>query len=278
MTTVDERLPDAAAVRALAAALEARDGAPPLSDQALGRLADGAVTHLVAEDGGRLVGYAQRDGDGAEVAGEPEALDMLLTAVEAAGGPLQVWTHGQRAPLAPVLDAHGYERTRTLHQLLRPDLSGLADPTLAPGIVLRPFTVGRDEDAWLAVNAAAFAAHPEQGRWTRADLAAREAEGWFDPAGFLVADRAGEMLGFHWTKVHPDGAGEVYVLGVSPAAQGLGLGGALLVRGLEHLRRHGCPEVLLYVDGDNTAAMNLYERDGFTRFDRDVQWRSVRST
>ena len=69
------------------------------------------------------------------------------------------------------------------------------------------------------------------------------AEPWFDPAGFLLADRAGELLGYHWTKIHPDGLGEVYVLGIAPAAQGLGLGNALLVRGLRHLAGHGCPAV-----------------------------------
>jgi len=66
----------------------------------------------------------------------------------------------------------------------------------------------------------------------------------------------------------------VYVLGVSPQAQGLGLGRALLIRGLRHLHGRGCPYVLLYVDGDNPAAARLYERDGFTRHDLDVQWRS----
>src|SRR5205814_7416943 len=121
----------------------------------------------------------------------------------------------------------------------------------------RSFRPGRDEDAWIEVNAAAFANHPEQSRVVRADLEARMAEPWFDPAGFLLAERAGELLGFHWTKVHGDGLGEVYVLGIAPAAQGLGLGPALLVRGLRYLADRGCPTVLLYVDGDNDAAMQL---------------------
>jgi mycothiol synthase len=98
------------------------------------------------------------------------------------------------------------------------------------------------------------------------------AEPWFDPSGFLLADRAGELLGFHWTKVHGDGLGEVYVLGVAPSAQGLGLGDSLLVRGLRHLADRGCPAVLLYVDGDNPAALRLYGKVGFRSFDLDVQW------
>ena len=64
------------------------------------------------------------------------------------------------------------------------------------------------------------------------ELAERRSEPWFDPAGLFLAfgdaasDQAGRLLGFHWTKVHPDqpGLGEVYVVGVDPSAQGRGLG------------------------------------------------------
>ena len=169
-------------------------------------------------------------------------------------------------------------RTRELHQLRRPldDAHPLPpDPPLAPGVTIRTFRPGGDDDAaWLSVNAAAFAHHPEQGRWDLRDLHARIAEPWFDATGFLLAERAGELLGFHWTKIHPDESGEVYVLGVAPAGQGLGLGSALLLRGLHHLAGRGCPQVLLYVDGDNPGAQRLYERIGFTPYDLDIQWRA----
>jgi mycothiol synthase len=258
----------------LAAVIEEADGEPPLSDQALADLQSDAVTHLVArDDTGAVVGYAQRDGESAEVAAEPAALRDLLDAVSSSG--VLVWAHGRGSRLTAVLAEGGFEKVRELHQLRRP-LTDLPDePPLADGVSVRTFEPGRDDEDWLAANAAAFATHPEQGRWTHVDLQARIDEAWFDPAGFLLAFRDGELLGYHWTKVHPDGAGEVYVLGVTPRAQGLGLGSALLVRGLHHLASVGCPEVLLYVDGDNPGAMRLYERDGFTRHDLDVQWRRV---
>jgi mycothiol synthase len=157
-------------------------------------------------------------------------------------------------------------------------------PTLPDGVRVLPFRPGRDEDAWLRVNARAFAWHPEQGRMTRADLDLREAEPWFDPEGFLLAwrgdpDDDGVLLGSHWTKVHPAGdvadvpVGEVYVLGIDPDAQGLRLGAALTDLGLAHLRGRGLDEVLLYVEESNAAAVRLYEGRGFRRFSVDVAWR-----
>ena len=134
------------------------------------------------------------------------------------------------------------------------------------------FRPGTDEDAWLHVNARAFAAHPEQGSLTADDLAQRMAEPWFDPSGFFLAEAGPTLLGFHWTKRHPGGLGEVYVLGVDPDAGGGGLGKALLDTGLAHLQRQGDTGVELYVEGDHERAVALYVGRGFTRASRDVMY------
>ena len=62
----------------------------------------------------------------------------------------------------------------------------------------------------------------------------------------------------------PARVGEVYVGGVDPAYQGRGLGRPLTLRGLHHLRREGLADVILYVDGDNPAALRVYRGLGFT--------------
>jgi mycothiol synthase len=188
------------------------------------------------------------------------------------GDDVLVWSHGKRSPLEHFLREEEFVPVRTLHQMRR----RLTDPVEvgpAPeGVSVRGFVAGQDEEAFLRVNAAAFAHHPEQRSWTRADIEAREAEEWFDPKGLLLAEREGVILGFHFTKRHPGGRGEVYVIGVDPAAQGLGLGAHLLAAGLRYLQDNGAGSVLLYVDDDNPAR-ELYLRSGFTDVDRDVQWR-----
>jgi mycothiol synthase len=200
--------------------------------------------------------------------------------------PLSVWAHGDLPGSGELAARRGYRRVRVLLQMRR-DLAGVDPdprPPLPEDVQILPFRPGRDEAAWLAVNARAFAHHPEQGRWTPADLQLREDEDWFDPAGFLLAwrgdpDDGGVLLGSHWTKVHPPGdvgdeaVGEVYVLGIAPEAQGMKLGRALTDLGLAHLRGRELAQVLLYVEEDNSAAVGLYERTGFRRFSIDVSWR-----
>jgi mycothiol synthase len=278
---VEETSPDRSAVRALADAAEAADGVAPLSEPVLIDLQENAGRHLTARRDGDLVGYAHLDAErGAELVVRPDARrhgvgGALLDALEDAGVEL-VWAHGRRPAALGFAAARGYTAARTLWQLRRPLSLEIPDRPLPAGIALRPFVPGQDEDAWVEVNARAFAHHPEQGGWTAQDVRLREAEDWFDPAGFLLAVRTdGSLAGFHWTKVHPGPPpiGEVYVLAVDPSAQGLRLGPALTVAGLRHLRDRGLAEVLLYVDDDNPGAVRLYQRLGFTEWDADVQFR-----
>jgi mycothiol synthase len=180
---------------------------------------------------------------------------------------------------AAVADAfarsQGLEPVRSLHVMGRSLVDGPGWPVavVPEGYAVRHFEPGRDEDAWLAANAAAFASHPEQGSLTRRDLEQRMTQPWWDPTGLiLVVDAADpDRIGaFHWTKVDPpDGTtGEVYVVGVSPDRQGEGLGKAVTILGLDHLRTRGLREVILYVDEENLAAVHTYASLGFA--DREV--------
>ena len=157
----------------------------------------------------------------------------------------------------------------------RPAAEPLPDLAVPEGVEVRGFADG-DAAGVLAVNADAFADHPEQGALDAEGLAARMAEPWWDPAGLLVAEADdGALLGFHWTKQHSPDLGEVYVVGVSSAAQGRGLGRVLTLAGLHHLAAVGVAEVLLYVESDNAPAVRLYTGLGFAHAaaDTHVQYR-----
>lgn len=295
-------------VGALLAAAEESDGNPPVSEQTLVtmRAADAGPHTLLtlalyapdeqsdpatAQD---LAGFAvvveEPDGTGVvEIAVHPSyrnqgVADRLVGTLKSSRGleGLKAWSHGNHEAAADLAARYGYGPVRELWKMrLTTAAAELPDAGLPDGVTLRAFVPGKDEDAWLAANREAFAHHPEQGSLTRADLQARMDEPWFDPAGFLLAeDRDGRLLGYHWTKVHPQhgphpAIGEVYVVGVTPAAQGMGLGKALTIAGIRHLQQQGLHAVMLYTDADNTPAVSLYRRLGFTRWDMDVMYGPV---
>ncbi|WP_445280678.1 mycothiol synthase [Streptomyces sp. DSM 118148] len=267
------------------------DGQQPVSEQGRLQLRGGpreGVSHLLLTAGDELVGYGQlEDTDPVEAPaaelvvhpahrghGHGRALGSALLA--ASGKRLRVWAHGGHSAARHLAQVLGLTLFRELRQMRRPLTDPeLSEPVLPEGVSVRPFVPGKDDAAWLAVNAAAFAHHPEQGSLTQRDLDDRKALPWFDPAGFFLAERRGELVGFHWTKVHAEEAlGEVYVLGVRPGEQGGGLGKALTMIGLRHLAAQGLPTAMLYVDADNKAAVAVYERLGFTTYETDLMYRT----
>ena len=281
----------AAQVREVLSACTQADGAAPLNESALLTLRhDGLTGSVFLVAGDPVVGFAWlRDGS-VDLVVHPEQrrhglgralLDKALDVARSAA--LTAWSHGNHPGAAALAAATGFDRMRDLWvmRLVVDGPEGLPELPDRSGssVVVRTFRPDLDEEAFLGVNAAAFAGHPEQGRMTRADLELRKSEAWFDPAGFFVAeDRAseeGELLGFHWTKVHPGdpARGEVYVVGVSPRAQGSGLGRLLTLTGLHHLAGLGLPEVILYVEADNAPARAVYWRLGFTHAAADTHVR-----
>jgi mycothiol synthase len=293
------------------------DGASPLSEHVMLHLRHGGeepAVHLVIRVDGRLVGYAHVDttdaieGASAELVVHPmfrrhglgRALVTAATAAAAGEDPagrLRLWAHGDHPSASALALSLGFERYRVLYQMRRALDAPIEAPALPPDVRIRAFRPGEDDERWVRLNARAFARHPDQGRWTLKDLRVRMAEPWFDPTGFLLAEREpgpdGEpgsgdrLLGFHWTKVHGarrvegghshqhDPIGEVYVLGVDPSAQGLGLGTALTLAGLRYLRGRGLDQAMLYVDESDPGAVHLYRKLGFARWSTDVCFRRL---
>ena len=256
---------------AIAREAEIADGAAPLDEAAVLTLRHrpGSVRSWLDPDG-----FAVLIGSEVSVVVRPSARGrgigsrLLGQLLGETSGPLVGWSHGGSAAADALATGHGFRAARELWVMRRPTTETLP-PLPAPpeGIVVRGFRPG-DEEQLLRVNALAFAHHPEQGSLTLAWLRERMAEPWFEAAGLIEAWSGSTLLGFHWTKRHSPTLGEVYVVGISPEAQGRGLGRLLTLAGLHHLA--DVDEVHLYVEADNTPAVRLYSGLGFTHAAADT--------
>jgi mycothiol synthase len=283
---------DQHAIKEMIAAAKSTDGVAPVGEQVLRALSQDRTRHLVALDGDAVVGFldlapaTDDDPAMAELVVHPHARRrgigsaMARAALAEGGEGTRIWAHGDLEAARATARAVGLEAARELLQMRRP-LTDLPPVRIPSGVRIDTYR-GADDDAdLLRVNNAAFAWHPEQGGWTDADIAERRAEAWFDPGGLFMAfdEETGQLLGFHWTKVHSDDLGEVYVVGVDPAAQGRGIGATLTLIGLHHLADRlsasSQPTVTLYVEADNSAAVNTYRRLGFEVFSIDVAYAAV---
>lgn len=289
-TDLDEKVLDE--VLELIEETTAIDGHRPVGEHKHSHLKVGARgwVGILAYEGERLVGYAHTrwNPPGAiprlavEIVVHPHRRDdgvartLLLETrgvlARAGGGQLWLWVHQVEDPQSTLAARLGLQIQRELKIMTRRMDERPEELPAPPGVEIRPYRPGEDDAALLEVNNAAFEGHPENGGWDQAELAERTARDWFDPNGLLMAWRGAELLGFHWTKWHShdsdetpahEPVGEVYVLGVHPSAQGLGLGRVLLRAGLAHLHDRGARLAMLYVDSASAAAVALYRSEGF---------------
>lgn len=283
------------------------DGHPPFSDGALADLVTGRREVVWAEGD---VGAAVRTVAGGSVAERrPEALEGVLEAAVGVGpsrasgtasvteaefvidpdarrhghgrallhrllvdapGEVLIWAHGGHPAARRLAASHGLEPVR--------ELLHLRGEVPASHAAERFESLSdRHIDALLAVNARAFAEHPEQGRMTRAEFDALATEPWFDPEDVLLAWDGDTLVGFCWLKVEgasrASATGEFYVVAVDPAAQGHGWGRRLVAAGMARLASRGIQHAHLYVEADNAPALRLYREFGFHEDSVDVQYR-----
>lgn len=253
----------------LSALATAQDGVAPFNEATMLALRDGDPLRVERFDGS--AGAVAVSDAPVELVVDParrrQGLGRALLDGLIADGETRFWAHGDLPGARALAASAGLQPKRTL-LVLATRSRDVPSADLPPGVTIRSFDE-RDTDAVIAVNGRAFAQHPEQGAMDRHDFDRRRSQPWFDPAGLLVAERDGRIVGFHWTKVE-NGTGEVYVVGVDPPAHGGGLGTALTAAGMTHLWGRGVDEIDLYVEGDNRSALAVYGRLGFSEKARDV--------
>ena len=246
------------------------DGQPPFSDGSLAQLRTGEKQLLKLDGAAHASSAAVYSPAEAEFVVDPSErgagvgarlLELLLERCEAG---VRFWAHGDHPAARALAARHDLVPVRRLLQLRMPVLArATAD--------YDRFRPGSDEEAWVALNARAFAFHPEQGSVTMADLTELEAEPWFDADNFIVSRNGDALVGYCWLKIE-EGIGEFYVVGVDPERQGEGLGRRLMDAGFAQLAARGIHTAALYVESDNVPAIGLYRSLGFTEHSVDIQY------
>ncbi|MEP6814049.1 MAG: mycothiol synthase [Marmoricola sp.] len=280
----------AADVRRITEAADAADQAVNLNEAACLHLKNrglaDSVLHLA--DGGYALLY---DGTldlvvAPESRGHGVGTALAVAALAGVRTEVNAWSHSDHPAAGRIAARLGLQRERELWVMERPLDDSLPGAQPTADYRVRTFRAG-DEEGLLAANRLAFAHHPEQGHMTLEDFHERTEESWFDPTGLFLAvptedgrDEASDapeqrVLGFHWTKVHPEGFGEVYVVAVNPKAAGRGIGKVLTNTGLLHLRNLGLAKVILYVDGDNDPAIAVYHGTGFSHVRTEAQYQGI---
>ena len=214
-TTAHLAAPERAEVRALVDAVTAATGRRPLSDDHwIGLTAGDPPPAVLRRAGdGALVGVALLGrGHGSwsiEVVAPDPAAEIrqplvadayaLVDELDPDASTVYWWAHDATADDRALADALGLRVGRELLQMRIP-----LPAARHAEVATRAFVPGEDDEAFVAVNNRAFAAHPEQGGWTVEKLRSRMTEDWFDPAGFRLHERDGRLAAFCWTKLHHD--------------------------------------------------------------------------
>ncbi|PZS01731.1 MAG: hypothetical protein DLM69_04715, partial [Candidatus Chloroheliales bacterium] len=179
------------------------------------------------------------------------------------GGP-QAYTLRQE-----FLARRGFEFDRYFWRMRLPADKAVPAPLLPEGYTVRAFVRGQDEELFMNVRNISFAEHFGSTPYTPETAAYLIQQEMFQPEGLFFAFKGDEAAGYCWSAVSAEenarrkvSVGWIEHLGTVPGHRGVGLGRALLLIGIQHLRQR-VSVVELGVEGKNANALRLYESVGF---------------
>ncbi|WP_338251024.1 GNAT family N-acetyltransferase [Dictyobacter halimunensis] len=157
---------------------------------------------------------------------------------------------------AALLEQHGYQCQGPSLYLMRLTLhEPPASSTWPEQVRVRSFVPRQDDDAVKALVEETFGA--PFSNWNEVYLQREN----FDPSLWHLAESSNGLVGVILSEPHPT-IGCIDKLGVRVDWQGRGLGGALLLHAFNDFYQRGFKRVDLFVEPENQAARQLYERIG----------------
>ena len=228
-----------------------------------------------APDGGMPVRLALAP-DEREPALARALVDAAIEIVHARGGSLaRLFVPGGAAWLVGVLPEAGFERVRTIANMLLP--ASVPTPQAKPPDEwrLRSIKPGEDREVLAALNRA------WTGTWNFVEITPEMLD------ADLAGQREGMLLGVVEERIiatchavyeaydrNPDGASRAWIsnLTVDPDYRGRGVARTMLAAGIGHLRERGAASVSLGVDTDDPAPYRLYRSVGFEVWTRVEAW------
>lgn len=238
------------------------------------------LDNFVAEDGGRLVGYAAvRPGGELVLAAPDDAVSDALfaralgRARERGEVEIRVTVLSAESPPGRLVMRNSFRLEHETLLMRRPLGEPLDHPAPPDGIAFRTFESGDAATVHSLLDEAYTAwdesyvpmAHGDWVSWMTGDSE-------FDASVWWLAKREGELVGcaLFWN------SGWLKDLAVRERERGRGLGAALVGLGLIEFTRRGVRRAGLKVDAANpTGAVRLYERLGFVTASSEAVWVST---
>jgi ribosomal-protein-alanine N-acetyltransferase len=202
----------------------------------------------------------------------PAMLQRLLPAIHADEAPLglrlRLTERSARPYIEPVLSAHAFEQTREWWRMTLAELPEAGPPAdhLAPGFLLRPARP-EDAEAIAEMDAASFPPPWLTPDTARALVARARLFRIVKDAG------SGRAAGFLRLRTDAPGVGYVSDLAVHPDYWRRGLGEAMLRWAMGWFRSQGLKSAALQVNTDNSPAIALYRKLGFTAGEIGLDYR-----
>jgi mycothiol synthase len=185
---------------------------------------------------------------------------------------LQTESRADRAAFVEILEKHGFKSDRHFFTMSRSLAEPIAKSLLPQGYTLRQVNPEQDAEAWVEMHNQSFIDHWNHHELTVDRLKYRWQKPNYRPdLDWIAIAPDGTFAAYCNCNIYPEentrngtNEGWVNILGTRRGFRRMGLGRAMLLAGLHHLKGSGVDTAKLGVDTENpSGALQLYKSVGF---------------